>query len=231
MKISKRGSISSISLLLIFLGFLIGYTTPTGFSLGDRLFLDLGLSPWSNGQTGFHNTILVTLVLLIIGGIGTISEVPNRKLVILIFLSFLITPLCVSLMKPVYFKMHTGLAAIEYNSRSTHFNIRSSEDNKKIEVTGLIVLTNYGRNPIKIGIKIPSGSYIQEKWFSHDLALTGTDISGEPGIFTLPPREIRTILTFSTIPSQHAYNRNGSMHGPNLILFTDDEMRMVGRNL
>jgi len=60
----QRGIISSG---LILLAVVTGYTPPSGFSLVDKLFLMIGISPWSNGQTGFHNTIFVTFSLLIIG--------------------------------------------------------------------------------------------------------------------------------------------------------------------
>ncbi|WP_434512143.1 hypothetical protein [Desulfitobacterium sp. AusDCA] len=218
-------------MLLIFSGIIIGFTTRTGFSLGDRIFLDLGISPWSNSQTGFHNTIVISLVLFLIGGIEARRVVSRRKLFILIILLMLLTPTVLSLIKPVYFGIHSGLASIEYESRISHFDIRSSEDNKNVEVIGSIILTNHGKKPIRVGIKIPADDRIHREWLLHDLVLLGVNDSEEPGTFILPPGETENILTFTTIPSENGYNGRGLMNGPNLILFTDDETRLVGHNL
>jgi hypothetical protein len=126
--------------------------------------------------------------------------------------------------------MHSGLAAVEYDLRNSHFNMRSTVDNKNLEIIGAIALTNYGKNPIEFGIKIPSDNLILRERFSQDLILTGVENSGEPGVFILHPGEARTFLSYTTIPAND-YNGQGSMNGPNLILFTDNEIRMVGNNL
>ena len=134
----------------------------------------------------------------------------------------------ISIFEPVYFKMHKGLAAVQYDSTKTHFSIRNSEDHKNLNITGTVVLTNYGKNPIKFGMKIPSDDYIERDWFIQDITLVREEISEEAGIFTLLPGETLTISTFSTITSKNGYNLQGSMDGPNLILFTGDEVRRVG---
>lgn len=219
-----------ISVLIIFFAFIIGFTTQTGFSLGDKIFWGIGISPWSNGQTGFHYPIIIYFVLFIIGCMEVRRAISGRQLFVLLLLLLLLTPPVVSLIKPVYFRMHSGLATVEYDLRNSHFNMRSSVENMNIEIMGAIALTNYGKDPIEFGIKIPSDNYFIREWFSQDLILTGVENSREPGIFILHPGEARIFLSYTTIPA-NGYNGQGSMNGPNLILFTNNEIRMVGNNL
>ncbi len=227
MRISKRGV---ISVTLIILAFMIGTSTQSGFSFGDEIFWGLGISPWSNGQFGFHYPIIVTVILLITGGIIARTEVPPRRIGVLILFLVILSPMIVSITKPVYFKMNSGLGAIEYEYKISHFDIRSSEDNKNLDVTGVIVLTNYGKDPLEVGIKIPADGHVQQEWFSNDLILAGGDISEKSGFFTLPSGVRRTISILSTIPSKKETLEHGSMNGPNLILFTDEKSRKVGNN-
>jgi hypothetical protein len=152
----------------------------------------------------------------------------GRRLLTLIILLWILTPTVSSLIKPVYYGAHSGLDAVEYDSRMSHFDIRAAEG-KNIKVIGSVILTNYGRKPIEVGIKIPLDAKIQREWLSYELVLTG--VSEKPEIFILPPGETENILTYTTIPSENGYNGQGMMNGPNLILFTDDETRLVGHNL
>ena len=140
----------------------------------------------------------------------------------------MISPVILSLIKPIYYGMHSGLAAVEYDSRNTHFSYASSEDNKNIKMIGAISLTNYGDKPINISIKLPSEG--REKWLLDDLILTGIHDTMEPGIFILTPGE-QTILIYSDIPLTNEFNMSGYMRGPDLIFFTDEETRTVHRKL
>lgn len=225
MDVSKR---KVISILIIFLALILGITTETGFSLGDKLFLGLGISPWSNGRTGFHLTIIVTFTLFIIGILEAKRAMPGRQIILVVIFLIMISPNVLTLVKPIYFGMQSGLAAVEYDSRNTHFKFIRTEDKKNIKMIGAVSLTNYGDNPINISIKIPSEG--REDWLSSDFILTGVQDTMESGIFILPPGE-QTILTYSEIPLTNDINGAGSMSGPDLILFTDKEIRMVGSNL
>lgn len=207
---------------------MLGTTTETGFSLGDKLFLGLGISPWTNGQSGFHLTLPVIFVLFLIGILEAKRVMPCRQVIFVVVFLSLISPNVLSLVKPIYFRMHSGLAAVEYDSRNTHFEFISSENSKNIKMVGAVSLINYGDNPMNISIKIPSKG--REDWLSSDLILTGVRDAIEPGIFILPPGK-QTILAYSEIPLMKEINGTGSMSGPNLILFTDKETRMVGSNL
>lgn len=225
MKTAVRGK---ISVLLIISAFIIGSTSQTGFSFGKEIFLNLGLPMWTNGRTGFNYVSLISLIILITGVILAKTEVPRRRVGILILFLIVLSPMIISIMEPIYFKMHKGLAAVQYDPTKTHFSIRNSEDHKNFNVTGTVVLTNYGKNPIKFGMKIPSDHNIGWDWFTQDITLIREEISEETGVFTVLPGETLTISTLSIIPSMNGYYLQGSMDGPNLILFTGDEVRRVG---
>lgn len=227
LKISKQIIIGTG---LIFLSGLIGHTTETGFCIGDRIFWALGVSPWSNGQTGFHYPFIITFSLLIIGCLEAKRVMLLRQLLVLLLLLSFITPSAVSSVKPFYYRMHNGLASVEYDLKNSNFNIRSSDDHKKMEILGAIALTNYGKDTINFGIKIPVENFYTQEYFSKDLLLSEVN-NTQPGNFTLDPGETRTILSYNTVSTNNDYNGQGSMSGPNLILFTDDEIRVVGRNL
>ncbi|HHY27015.1 MAG TPA: hypothetical protein GX523_09800 [Desulfitobacterium dehalogenans] len=225
MKPELRGK---ISVLLIISAFIIGSTTQSGFSFGREIFLDLGLPIWTNGRTGFNYVSIISLIILFLGIILAKTEVPRRRVGILILFLIVLSPMLISIIEPVYFKMHKELAAVQYDSKRTHFNVRSSEDNKHIIVQGTVVLTNDGKNPVTLSMKIAADSNIERDWFWQDIILFRGHISEEPGVFTLLPGETQTIPTFSTIPSKNVSSLHGSINGPNLILFMGDEVRRVG---
>lgn len=156
---------------------------------------------------------------------------PVRQLLILLLLLFILTPSIVSFVKPYYYGMHSGLDSVEYDLRNSNFNISGSNDKKNMEILGAIVLTNYGKDTMKFGIKIPADNFLIEEWFSQDLILTEVDNSEEAGDFILHAGETRTILSYNSISLKNGYDRQGSMKGPNLILYTQDEIRRVGDNL
>jgi hypothetical protein len=225
--LTKRGI---ISIALILFAFVTGLTTLTGFSLGDKILLMLGIPAWSNGQTGSHYTIILTIILLAAGVFVAKKEMTGRRLIALIALCILISPWIASLTKSLYYKTQKGLATVEYDFINSHFNLRDSEDSKNLEVAGLIIVTNYGRNPVKVGIKISSNNLLQHNWFSEDVVLTETKNDEE--LLTLSPGEKRSIWAYSTVPIQNtSYRGHGWLDGLNLTLYNDEETRKVGRHL
>ena len=45
---------------------LFGFTWPSGWCAGDQLLFWLGLTPWSNGDSGLHYTALISLALILL---------------------------------------------------------------------------------------------------------------------------------------------------------------------
>lgn len=219
-----------ISVLIMFLALIFGATTGTGFSLGDKFFLALGISPWTNGQTGFRLPILVAFILFIIGVLVARKVMSGTRILILIILLPILVSPTLSLIKPIYYGMHNGLEAIEYDPGNAQINFKTSRSKKYIEITASIPLANYGNDSMQFGIKVPSDDEFHRGWLSQDLIL-GTQGSPESKTFTLAPGEKRTILAYSKILPRNSEGWDGSTNGPDLILFTDKETRMVGENL
>jgi len=86
LKITRQ---AMISVLLIFFAIFLGHTTETGFSIGDKILLGFGISPWSNGQTGFHYPIIIYFVLFIIGCLEARRVMSSRQLIVLLLLIYL----------------------------------------------------------------------------------------------------------------------------------------------
>lgn len=61
----KRIGLGSISLLLFVCGILFSFSFDNGAAYGDSILRFLGLSPWSNGNSGLHFTMFYALVLYI----------------------------------------------------------------------------------------------------------------------------------------------------------------------
>ena len=57
-KTNKKIGLGSLSILLWVFGILFSFTFGNQGALGDRLLEAIGLSAWSNGDTGIHYTIL-----------------------------------------------------------------------------------------------------------------------------------------------------------------------------
>ncbi|MBO8168181.1 MAG: hypothetical protein H0Z35_03225 [Thermoanaerobacteraceae bacterium] len=57
----------SFSLLIFILAMVFSFSFGTNFCLGDSILNLLGLKAWSNGDSGFHYTILYSIVFLMLG--------------------------------------------------------------------------------------------------------------------------------------------------------------------
>ncbi|MDQ7096662.1 hypothetical protein REC12_24000 [Desulfosporosinus sp. PR] len=230
MKNTKHGIIGG---LLIFASILIGTRTETGFSLGDKLFLALGIAPWTNGQTGgIHLPFFIVFALFIIGCLEARRVLSVGQTLLLLAILLLLAPPVLSSIKPLYYMTQNGLNAIEYDTRNSHFQIYSENDNQNIDVLASITLSNYGKDTIQFGLKIPPNQGLLD-WPHKDLILKAETNSQEQESFILYPGETKTFLSLTVFPSNIENNGEGqgTFNGPNLILFKNNESRLVGFNL
>lgn len=63
--VKRKIGIGSISLLLSILGILFAFSFGDKGCYGDILLKSIGLSPWSEGDTGLHYTIFYSLVFFV----------------------------------------------------------------------------------------------------------------------------------------------------------------------
>ena len=62
---NKEIGLGSISLLLLMFGILFSFSWRNTEAFGDTISRFLGLSPWSNGDTATHYTIIYSLIFFI----------------------------------------------------------------------------------------------------------------------------------------------------------------------
>ncbi|MBP3952511.1 hypothetical protein [Bacillus suaedae] len=62
---NKEIGLGSISLLLLMFGILFSFSWGNTEAFGDTILRFLGFSPWSNGDTGTHYTIIYSLIFFI----------------------------------------------------------------------------------------------------------------------------------------------------------------------
>lgn len=227
MKNTKHGIIGG---LIIFIAILIGMISETGFSFGDKIFLALGITPMTNGQTGMHLPFFIAFPLFIIGCLEARRAFNSVRTLLLLVILFLIAPSVLSSIKPVYYRMQSGLNTIEYDTRNSHFQMNSETDNKNIDFLMAVTLSNYGKDTIQFGVKIPAKQDLFDL-LHKDLILKAETNSKEQESFILHPGETKTFLSYTVLPTNNENNGQATMKGPNLILFNNNESRLVGYNL
>jgi len=62
--ISKRIGWGTLSLVLFILAILFSFSFPDKPAVGDIILNNLGLKAWSNGVSGVHYTVIITIVFL-----------------------------------------------------------------------------------------------------------------------------------------------------------------------
>lgn len=221
-----------IYILILIFSSLIGLNTPTGFCLGDKIFMLVGIAPWSNGQSGTHYPGILALCLLVIGMVGVKKEFSGKVLLTLLILGAVFSPMVASLGKVIYYKAHSGIWAIDYDPRNSQINFTTNKN--ALEFSGQLTLANYGSSPVSFGIKmLTNGSRggPQDGIPTKEVALKGVNGTKDSESFTLEPGETQCIAVHTAVTSAKSCGPGGgTFNGPDLILFTDKGTRTVGVN-
>lgn len=65
---SKKLTNRIIAVLLIVLGLILGGTWNSAkYCIGDKIFIALGISPWSNGSSGTHYPAIIGSFIILVG--------------------------------------------------------------------------------------------------------------------------------------------------------------------
>ena len=65
---SKKFTNRIIAVLLIVLGLILGGTWNSAkYCIGDKIFIALGISPWSNGSSGTHYPAIIGSFIILVG--------------------------------------------------------------------------------------------------------------------------------------------------------------------
>lgn len=94
-KKNKKLGLGSLSFLLVIVGILFSFTIGEYGAIGDHILRFIGISPWSNGETGTHMTLFYSVVFYIPGFIigskykGDFGAETGRSLSLILILSLL----------------------------------------------------------------------------------------------------------------------------------------------
>jgi hypothetical protein len=225
-RVSKWGV---VSISIMSLSSILGTSNESGFSIGDKLFNVLGFPSWSHGYTGTHYTALFSIFLFLIGAIVAGKAFSGKRLAVVILLCITLVPAIALEARVLFLKTQSGLNTLEYKLKTSHLDIHPTKAGN-VDVTGTIVLTNYGRDSISFGIRIPENALSQGLWSHKEIELTAMDGTKRSGVFRLSPGETKAI-NISTVQGQgEVYTITGTTNGPDLILFNQSEQRIVGYN-
>lgn len=128
-----------------------------GHSLGDHLFNALGISPWTKkNQTGLHLSVILGLVLLVVGIIGTkrfyrhkFPKVLSWIIIGCIFF-IIIFPIATEKVTFLFKYDKSGLESLDYAKRESRCNFQS--EGNKVKANCSFTIFNYGKEG-KVTIK------------------------------------------------------------------------------
>lgn len=201
-----------------------------GWSIGDYIFKFLNQTPWSNGSSGTHNSVIVFLLLLLVGAIclrfsleSAPSKLAKRLNVIILILVLCWLPIT-NAVKQLVMKFSTGINAIEYDRAISTCNYKDSNDGR-ILVSAEIRLTNHGGRPVTfhMEIKSPDANESLKRFFGDGLVLRNKDNSIET--FELNPNEARTLEIEAYGDNSSNSHWSGSLNTPIVVLFNEQGER------
>lgn len=182
-----------LSILLMSVTFYMMITTKYTHALGDYILEFIGLKSWTGDYSGVHLTVIYFGILFMIGlflvekyAIAGLNI--RRRSVFFIFVALmtvfsLITGMTARNIK----KNSSGLLAIGYNSSGSSMNYRS-EDNKFVEFTAELELTNYSNEKKTFYLSIDSPFYREDG--IEEISFYTLD--GKPAIFELESNETKS---------------------------------------
>ncbi|GAB6178799.1 hypothetical protein JCM14036_01180 [Desulfotomaculum defluvii] len=191
----KKSYIGILFLLLMIFGLFFATIASNGFCLGDYLLHKVGLKAWQNDEEkmGLRYTFFYGLLFVVIGWRGAVDclkedhpylvrKMPGIFLALFIF----IVPAVTEYTKNTYYSYQKGLNVVEYQAKESECNVNTEGEKQK--VTGTIILTNHGKEELKVSIKL-----INNEFFIEDLALKDNN---NQSVFVLQP-EKKNCLDFN----------------------------------
>ncbi|RKP57998.1 hypothetical protein D7Z26_00350 [Cohnella endophytica] len=161
-----------------------------GVSLGDRIFKLFGLSPWTKGDNnGFHLSVLLGLILLVVGIRGTVKfyrsrypKVLSRTILACIAFVFLYPAHTEKAMFILYHDSH-GLNSIDYSKKNSNCSIQSEGNNTTAKCS--LTFYNYGKEESLMVRPVLYGNFTNIEFESkqinirpHSKVTIGTEFNG-----------------------------------------------------
>jgi hypothetical protein len=219
----------SLFLILLLFSIIFSMNIQGRNALGDVILKNIGLKPWSGDTGGFHNTILYSLVMFMIGFLGGTYFLKDlcpkliKRLPLLLFICFLLLPSLSTAVIHTVKGLSSGLDAIDYDREESYCEYETDGYGNLI-MSAHLPLCNYSNKTISLSVKL-----IPDETFADDVLKDGmitANISGtqEPIVLALAPHSTAyTNLYFRARVKDGVSNVKGSMSQVDIIIFTEDE--------
>ncbi len=221
---NKRKVLGIASFLMIIILAILFVDNRHDFVLGDFILTKMGISVWSDGDSGLHYTGVITAILMLLGVAGIIYfkedvHLNFGKFVVIFFIAGVI------MYQPAYDSVYgfvrsnlNGLKTIEYIRDGSQINFKSNGE--IISVDGKIILKNYSSDKKEFYIKIP----VREDYLSKSAHLiTVCDNSGKPVKFVIwPNNQVDLDIKFSIHDLKPEW-QGGSLTPTDIIIYNDTE--------
>lgn len=209
--------------------------TESGYCLGDHIIRSLGFKAWSmesaiHRQNGFHYTFLFALAFIILGYAGTKHNLKNiyprfvKLLPVIVILLFFNATLLFNWGYGLFLSFSYGVYAVDYVPSKSNCNFTSAPVKDVISYSYDITLKNHAKKPVKFNMQVQKPN-MDDSVAMWDVRAANSESGPALKQFTLAPREQKEFrfVMEEKDPKQSSYN--GSMHRPNLIIFTKDGSR------
>lgn len=231
MESRKKLGIASF-ILLVFLIVFFG-ETKHGFVLGDYILSKIGISVWSDGNTGVHYTGIVTSVLTLISLFcilrfrKDVHEKFGKFVLIFFIVSYFVYP-------PIYNSVYgavksnmSGLSSIEYIREKSR--IEFSSNSNDIKFNGKITLKNYSEKEKEFYIKIPLDN--DRDLFGDVKEATVCNDSHEIIKFTIEPESEIGFDVKAYVKPNHSVNSSSGNIVPDVVIFNETEEKRFQANV
>ena len=128
---SKKLTNRIIAVILIVLGLILGGTWNSAkYCIGDKIFIALGISPWSNGSSGTHYPAIIGS-FVILAGISILNLTLQKKTRLWIW-----TAVILCFIFYLYVVDDNFQFEVTFPPKSGSFRVRSTEQSAGIKIVG-----------------------------------------------------------------------------------------------
>ena len=205
--------------MLLALAFLFKWEFIYNEPVVDRLLGLIGVSAWSNGNTGFHFTGIISIILLIIG-LVFLAKRYSGKMIFVFFLAMILIP--TNLFANVYQSTFAnGIYALEFQQDGSNCEY-DTNNSGIVEGSCKISIVNHSSNPITFRASIDQ-KYDHNRFNVTDL------INLKDRQLKLDAKEHRTFdVNFRhSLQSSKYQSIGGQLDIFNLIIADDDNTRQL----
>lgn len=215
-------------LTLLVFAFIFSAMTHSGYCLGDSILRSIGFKAWSKESTeltvnGFHNTLLFSFALAVLGYIGVKHYLKSIYPRLVNSLPFIVIILCFtsnllfSWGYGIVLSFSKGVNAVDYFPAQSNCNYTLDPANSEISYSYQIALKNYSDDTVKFNMQVQKPSYNNSINMSYVITL---DAQRRHTLkeFILEPKE-EEMFQFTIKNPDNKLNSINSIQRPKIIIF------------